>query len=136
MTQNEFVLSAQGKPWVNRASSFDGMDCYGLVMLYYKEVLGIDLPEPEGYSELDDISLCWEKETSSGRWEPSDRPTRNAIVFTAYRGNTPLHVGVMLDHKRAIHCRGDCSIKGKVEIHSIRAIESIYGKVSFHRYIG
>lgn len=136
MTQNEFVIRVNSMPWVNRASSFDGMDCYGLVMLYYKHVLGIELPCPKGYLDREKIADCWVSETSSGRWERVNRPCSDGIVFTSYIGEFPMHVGIMLDNKRAIHCRGSEENPGKVEIHNIAAIQSVYGKTTFHRYIG
>lgn len=136
MNQLEFIQAVNGKPWVNRAVSMDGMDCYGLVILYYRHVLGIELPVPDGYIENESTPNCWINETESGRWEAIDRPESHGIVFTAYNGDTPLHVGIMIDRQKAIHCRGNDSAPGKVEIHSIKAIQSVYGKVTFHKYVG
>lgn len=136
MTQNEFIEKVRGVKWENRKVSLDGMDCYGLVILYYRMVLGINLPVPEGYERNESISDCWSNETSSGRWVEVPRPSESDLVFTAYRGNQPLHVGVMLNSLKAIHCRGLEDEPGHVEIHSIKAIKSIFGKVTFHKYVG
>lgn len=136
MNQNEFVEQVNSKPWINRSVDLNGMDCYGLVILYYRHVLGIELPTPQGYLQFDDMSECWSNETKSGRWEIVDRPVSGGLVFTAYHGETPLHVGIMLDRQRAIHCRGTDELGGKVEIHKISAIEKYYGKVTFHKYVG
>jgi hypothetical protein len=43
MTQSDFIGLVNGKPWANRACSFDEMDCWGLVVLYYRHVLGLEL---------------------------------------------------------------------------------------------
>lgn len=134
--QNAFINSVNGKPWVNRGLSIDGMDCYGLVILFYRDVLGIELPIPDGYAENNEMSQCWSSEISSGRWETVKRPEKNGLVFTAYRGNTPMHVGIMIDRLRAIHSRGTVENGGKVEIHNISSLERYYGKITFHKYIG
>lgn len=136
MEKFEFLSKVNGVRWVDRGVSFDGMDCYGLVILYYRHVLGINLPLPDGYKNGKPTQDCWAKETVSGRWDECNSPARDGLVFTAYRGKTPLHVGIMIDKKMALHCRGDDSAPGKVEVHSIKAIESVYGKVTFHRYVG
>ncbi len=49
MTQSEFIGLVNGKPWANRACSFEQMDCWGLVVLYYRNVLGLELHHIAGY---------------------------------------------------------------------------------------
>ena len=49
MTQSDFIGLVNGKPWANRACSFEQMDCWGLVVLYYRNVLGLELHHIAGY---------------------------------------------------------------------------------------
>ena len=134
MTQNEFIKRILGKPWVNRASSFESADCFGLVILYYKHVLNIDLPTVEGFSEKDDFVSCYNK--GKELWREVSKPSKNGIVFTCYKGNMPMHVGLCIGDGYALHSRGTEKQTGKVEIHSLRAIEHIYGKMTYHEFTG
>ncbi len=134
MTQNEFIKKMMGVHWVNRASSFDAVDCWGLVLLYYKEVLGIQLPVVDGFTSKQDFTECYEK--GKDAWQEVDRPIMNGIAFTSYKGDQPTHVGVCIGHGKALHCRGSENNPGSVEIHSLRAIEHLYGKITYHEFIG
>ena len=131
MTQSEFIKKVMHKPWVNRASSFDECDCFGLVMLYYKHVLNIDLQAVQGYDDKVDTAECWTNEISN--WEAVQTPSVNGLVFTCYRGERPMHVGVVISPTHVLHCRGSEGNHGKVEIHSIRAIQRLYGRITYHQ---
>lgn len=132
MEQYEFIQRVLHKPWVNRAISFDEMDCHGLNVLYHRHVLGIDPTLPKGYLENLPMGECWMGDIDSGQWIEIDRPKRHGVVFTAYCGERPMHVGIMLNRTRVIHCRGSEDNPGRVEIHSIQAIKRAYGKISYH----
>ncbi len=135
MNQQEFINKVIGLPWVNRASSFDEVDCWGLVTLYYKHVLGIDLPIITGYAKGEcDTSHGWQ--SGINQWQQMDRPSVNGLLFTCYKGDEPSHVGITISAIKVLHARGFVGCAGKVEIHSIRAIESIYGKITLHKFIG
>ena len=45
MTEQEFISHWVGTPWLERGRSKDGIDCWALVVRYYKDVLGIELEE-------------------------------------------------------------------------------------------
>ena len=130
MTQSEFITKMIGKPWVNRASSFNECDCWGLVLLYYKYVLNTDIPVFVGFLNGDEFKECYTHELPN--WEGSS--ASKGVVFTAYKGRQPIHVGVCVNGTHAIHSRGSENGPGKVELHSIRAIEKIYGKLTFYRF--
>lgn len=49
MNVNEFIKKVIGVKWVDRASTFKQMDCWGLVILYYRHVLKIELATIIGY---------------------------------------------------------------------------------------
>lgn len=131
LTNQEFIEKTIGLPWENRKSSFESVDCHGLVMLYYKHVLNIDIGVPPGYEDGRRIDECWVAEVESGNWIQVDRPTGDGIVFTCYVQGFPTHVGLVIGGM-VLHCRGSENHPGHVEMHSLRAIEKMYGKVTFH----
>lgn len=134
MNQSDFINKILGKPWVNRAVSFDSLDCYGVVIMYYRHVLGIELPTVTGFKEGDPIADCWENNINM--WEQVDKPSTNGLLFTCYKGERPMHVGIVISPTHVLHCRGNTGNSGKVELHSIRAIAANCGKIVFHRFKG
>lgn len=134
MNQDDFLAKIIGTKWVNRASSFEACDCWGLVMLYYKEVLSIELPTVDGFEEGESFDLLYYANCKN--WQEVDKPNVNGLVFTAYKGNRAAHVGVVISPTHVLHSRGSVGAEGQVEIHSIRAIERLYGKVTFHKFVG
>lgn len=134
MNQSEFIKKIIGKPWVNRASSFDSVDCWGLVLLYYKEVLNIEIPTVQGFTEHEQFEKLYFE--NNHLWQQVDTPQKEGLVFTCYKGDIPTHVGICAGHGKVLHARGTEDSHGKVEIHSIRAIESAYGKMTYHKFTG
>lgn len=132
MKQQDFINKMLGVGWVNRASSFDAVDCYGLVMLYYKHVLDIDLDKPKGYQDNVCIADCWSSETKSNHWIEVDKPLKNGVVFTSYKGNNPSHVGLFIGDGKVLHCQGDDEHGGSVAVHSIKAMQRLNSKMTYH----
>ena len=134
MNQSEFINKIKGVPWVNRAVSFDEVDCYGLVVMYYRHVLGLELPVVAGFTENHSIIDCWIGGIHS--WEQVDTPPVKGLLFTSYRGDAPMHVGIVISPTHVLHCRGNVARPGKVEIHSIRTIASACGRITYHKFKG
>jgi cell wall-associated NlpC family hydrolase len=134
LNQNEFIKKILGKPWVNRAHTFGAVDCFGLVILYYQHVLRIDLPVVPGFDEKVNFVDCFNE--GQKRWQEISLPNETGILFTCYHGDVPMHVGLCVGHGKVLHCRGSENQPGKVEIHSLRAIQRLYGKISYHKFIG
>lgn len=67
MTQSDFIGLVNGKPWANRACSFEQMDCWGLVVLYYRHVLGLELHHITGYESGAEFVTCYEQERAHWR---------------------------------------------------------------------
>jgi murein DD-endopeptidase len=100
-----------GIPFVSKGRSFNGCDCYGLVKLYYKEVLNIDIPETIITAEqprrtfanyLNEISKNWTATT----------PAKNVVVAMSVNAEHPslvTHFAVMIDDKRFIDTRENMS---------------------------
>ena len=100
-----------GIPFVSKGRSFNGCDCYGLVKLYYKEILNIDIPETIITAEqprrtfanyLNEISKNWTAAT----------PAKNVVVAMSVNAEHPnlvTHFAVMIDDKRFIDTRENMS---------------------------
>ena len=100
-----------GIPFVSKGRSFNGCDCYGLVKLYYKEILNIDIPETIITAEqprrtfanyLNEISKNWTATT----------PAKNVVIAMSVNAEHPnlvTHFAVMIDDKRFIDTRENMS---------------------------
>ncbi|GLI23495.1 cell wall-associated NlpC family hydrolase [Xanthobacter flavus] len=92
-----------GIPFVDGGRDRAGCDCWGLVHLVYREVIGINLPT---YGEISahDVARVTERirEDSAGApWLPVTGAPRPFDVLVM-RGK-PLHVGVMVDAAHVLH---------------------------------
>ena len=59
MTRNEFINKMIGKPWKNRACTLEACDCWGLVVLYFRYVLGTEIHHDAGYESYHDFVTCY-----------------------------------------------------------------------------
>lgn len=97
-------------PFVDMGRDKTGVDCYGLVCLYYKRELGIILPEylipPQKAGEINS-GILHEKET--GRWEEQSKPERGTVIlFNLHNRHTVInHIGVYIGGNRFIHTLKD-----------------------------
>ena len=93
-------------PFVNKGRSFKGADCYGILKLYYKVHLGIEIPEiiihPDDTKKIMDTYL----EEISKNWIQIDKPEAHCAVAMNTSEKYPkriTHFGVMIDNKRILH---------------------------------
>lgn len=96
-----------GIPFVSQGRSFRGCDCYGLVKLYYKEVLNIEIPETVITAEQPRRTFANYLNEISKNWS-STVPQTNAVVAMAVNAEHPTlitHFAVMIDDKRFIDTR-------------------------------
>lgn len=101
MDYNSYI----GLPYESNGRTRAGVDCWGLVRLFYAEQLHIELPD---YSEL--YSGAWDPELSSvielhksGWAETSDAQPGDVCLFNIY--GEPAHVGVYLGNRKFLHAR-------------------------------
>ena len=121
----DFINKVLGARWVNRKANFSECDCYGLVILYYKEVLGIEVP-CFGYHELEEFMLCYN--ISKEKWCKIDEP-QDGCLFVAFTASNPTHAGIVIDNK-ALHSREGAGVR----IDSLDAILRLYNKVEYYKY--
>lgn len=75
------------------------LDCYGLVMLLYKDIQGIEVPDVISPTYLEQIQDVIKAEKL--KWEPCDLVEGSVILFTV-RGYG-CHVGYYIGNDRMIH---------------------------------
>ncbi len=87
MTPAEFAARAVGIPWRRWAASWEAADCFGLVVLFHREVLGLDVgPVPQT-----DIAAGF---AAAQGWLQCD-PMPGATGFMTWRDGAPTHCGVL-----------------------------------------
>ncbi len=118
-----------GVPWANRACSFAAADCWGLIVLYYRHVLGVEIHQAPGYESDSDFHTCYEGGIVC--WRQQSVPDDNCM-FVAYVGSRPVHVGLIVD-RQALHSRGE---SGAVRLDKLRTLQKIFTKVEFYSYAG
>lgn len=127
MTPDDFIKIMLGKPWRRFACGYDACDCYGLVVLYYREVFGIDLGTvpPVGIAEgFKERKASW----------PDSLPYHGALVMMYNDSGTESHCGVMLPDGMVIHCSGHENQPGNVRISRIKSLEKTYSGIKFYAY--
>lgn len=129
MSKDDFLLRVTGIQWCNRACSFDAADCWGLVVLYYRHVLGIEIHQTPDYESGRDFLTCYDSDVVF--WRRTDSFMDDGI-FVAWVGSNPVHVGLIVDG-RALHSRGE---NGHVRSDAIRTIQKLFTKVEFYSYAG
>ncbi len=117
----EVVNHLTGIPYRHNGRSYDGVDCWGLIYLFYKE-LGVELPVDDGETIPDDWYLKEPNRYINGISQlgsevghfhnllPLDIP-----YFRLYK-DVITHSGVMLDNEFFIHVL----INRRVEVDTIK----------------
>ena len=129
MYRDEFISRIEGVRWSNRACSLDAADCWGLVVMYYRHVLGIEVHQTADYESGRDFMTCYDADVVF--WQRSETFCDEGI-FVAWVGSQPVHVGLILGG-RALHSRGE---NGHVRFDAIRTIQKLFTRVEFYQYAG
>ncbi len=127
ISEEEFIRAMIGVPWLSQACTFDAVDCWGLVVLYYRHVLGKELHQTPGYESGADFFTCYEGDVVF--WQRSDLPVSGGI-FVAYTGAAPAHAGLILN-RRALHSRGE---GGSVRMDSLLVLQRAFTRLEFFTY--
>lgn len=126
MTPAEFAGRMVGKPWKRWHASWEAADCYGVVVLYFREVLGIDL----GDVPHTDIAAGF---TQAKGWHECE-PHAGATCFMAWCGGAPTHCGLLLPGGQVLHSEGSEERGGSVRVTRLSAMQRLYGALKFYRY--
>ena len=99
---NQYV----GLPYKNMGRDRSGLDCWGLIKIVYKEILGIELWDI-GEAYPDDWSFKGKDlfmENYQRQWENVDEPQAWDVVLLQNGGTVVNHAGIVLNKKTFIHC--------------------------------
>jgi len=102
-----------GIPYVHLGRTMQGLDCYGLIILVYRD-LGFNL------MDLDDYEKNWSLkgndlfiENYQKQWERVEKPQLfDVVLFRGVKGVTN-HAGIYLDIDRFLHCMEAGVVVGK-----------------------
>ncbi|MBQ2594461.1 MAG: C40 family peptidase [Candidatus Riflebacteria bacterium] len=95
-----------GIPFKVGGEDFEGCDCWGLVKLYFKQVLDIDIPDYRVDESLikEEISdKLIEKLKDNSPWEMIDKPEPNCVVLLALGRDYINHAGVYVGRGQMLH---------------------------------
>jgi len=95
-----------GIPFAEKGRGPDGVDCWGLVQLVYRQERGIELPGYEWCYETtndrDSLSFTIDHERIA-KWNTVETPHSMDVVILKMRG-VPMHVGLITKKNHMIHC--------------------------------
>jgi len=101
MWQNKYI----GIPFLDKGRDTNGIDCWGLVRLVYKQEYNIDLPSFSTDYEADDSERMRDlfAQYKEG-WEQIEEPTEGCIVLFNILG-VESHMGVAVSNTHFLHAR-------------------------------
>ena len=117
-----------GKPWRRWASDFDACNCYGLVLLYHRSVLGIEL----GPMPLTDIATGF----AAARGWVECGPQPGVTAFMTFEDGAPRHCGVLLPRGELIHAQEGHPTPedGQTRITRLAAMARLCPDLRFYRH--
>lgn len=92
MQPNQFIDRALGIPFAFGRGDWQGSDCWGLVELWYRELLGAELEDRQGHG-FDHAGLQSGFDAAT-RWRPISEPSDNDLVVMRAGQFEAGHIGV------------------------------------------
>ena len=127
MSDEAFAQLMFGKPYKDRCCHVDAVDCWGLVVLYYRMCRGINIHHDDSYDNGGSFVTCFDSEVTF--WKDTKSPATGDVVV-AYRGNVPVHIAMIWGRDRILHARE----KTAVRFDRLRTLEKISTKLRFLTY--
>lgn len=93
-----------GIPYKNKGRNIKGLDCYGLLYLFYKVELDILIPsfDDKYNTSIDKPSIDKAIKSFSSDWIEVNKPRKHdGVVFTI--GGYDTHIGIMIDQEHFMH---------------------------------
>jgi cell wall-associated NlpC family hydrolase len=126
VSQAEFVRLAIGIPWVRWKSEWSGADCFGLIVLYFREVIGLDL------GSVPNVDIGEGFNSDPGWLECG--PQAGATCFMCWSDGAPMHCGILLDSQTVLHAEGSEVRGGSTRVSRLSAMRKLWPDIRFYRY--
>lgn len=98
----------EGLPYKHAGYGFDGTFCWGLVYLFYREALGIELPRYDkavkDYKNIGDAHETFEG--GSQDWIKTEEPHSGDVALIR-RGGRIAHCGIYIEPRQMLHIQDD-----------------------------
>lgn len=94
------ITNLLGIPYVAGGSSFDALDCFGVVELWYQHVLGIEVEDRSAHPPTN--GGLQDGFQSASEWEAIDTPEDHCLVLMQAGKRKQGHIGVFY-RKHVIH---------------------------------
>ena len=109
MMLEDFVDKVLNVPYKEGGRDYSGVDCWGLCILAYQEIMQIQLPlfsniyykDMSNYQETVD-NLLNKKDELDEIFEEVNDPQFGDLILCTMLGR-PLHIGFVIDRKRMLH---------------------------------
>lgn len=98
-----------GVPYLANGRHYDGADCWGILCLFYRDVLGLELPsllpEMQGREFHRRGIAPLVQDVRESQWHEVSEPRQGDCVLMRV-GRLDTHVGIYLDRGRLLHSEG------------------------------
>ena len=114
MSPEEFARLAIEVPFVEKGRSTLGWDCWGMVHLFHRHVLGVEIPSylTDYINAGSSIKGRRQLATLIGKhlsgWDRVEHPAVGDVVLLNINGR-PIHVGIAIDADRMLHTEAKCN---------------------------
>lgn len=129
VTSDNFAKLMLGKPYVDRCCHVDAVDCWGLVVLYYRVCRGVNVHHNSDYSTGKDFVTCFDGVITF--WRETDTPEQGDMI-AAYRGSHPAHVALWWGRDKILHARENTAVR----FDRLKTLERLSTKLRFYKYAG
>jgi len=117
-----------GIPYVVNGRDYSGIDCWGLVCLYYRDELSIELPSyQDAYENPAETRVEKAISLYKGNWNSTTTPdVGDVVLFNIY--GEPRHIGIYIGNNMFLHSRDnkDSVIESLASPRWASRIEGIY----------
>ena len=94
-----------GIPWKQGGRSFEGADCWGLLLLFYYNEFKIEINDYDSFFYDGDLDRIYDSGVEHGEydnWIKLEKPQPGAgILFRCL--NYPIHVGICVNNRKFLH---------------------------------
>ena len=127
-----------GLKYKNLGRDFDGVDCYGLLYLFYKNELNIELPdfydlgyEKEWYKNCENHIL----NNIGTKWIKVDKPYKvfDGLVFFLGTKKVANHIALYIGKNKILHIYEN--ITSRIDVLDYNFENNLYGIMRYHTFL-